>query len=127
MMEMMLHAPHQPLLASYCEKLFHVVELNIDGMVNVKNVITRDPPDLIGGDSSSFRLFQSQPPYLSRRQGKERRKEPLDNFRFIYRARGDEENPSAFLDNEPLYAFRSVWHQALTLFKARCEGREMPR
>lgn len=67
MMEMMLHAPHQPLLASYCEKLFHVAELNVVGMVNVKNVITGDPPDPIGDDSSSFRLFQSQPPYLSGR------------------------------------------------------------
>ena len=62
MREVMLRPPRQPLLASSYEKFFRVVEL-----VDVGNDVTRDPPDPIGGDSSAFKLFWSQPPYLSGR------------------------------------------------------------
>ena len=59
MLKMMLCAPRQPLLAGSCEKLFCVVELNVAGMVDVKNVINGDPSDPIGGESGAFRLFWS--------------------------------------------------------------------
>jgi hypothetical protein len=67
--------PRQPLLASSCEKFFHVFELNVVGMVDVRNVVMEILPPI--GDEGTFRLFQCEPLYLLRRWGEQRRNEAL--------------------------------------------------
>jgi hypothetical protein len=67
--------PRQPLLAGSCEKFFRVFELNVVGMVDVKNVVMEILPPI--GDEGTFRLFWCEPLYLLRRRGEQRRNEAL--------------------------------------------------
>ena len=70
-------APRQPLLPGSCEKIFRMLELNVAGMVDVRNVINGDPPNPIGDEGSA------PASYLSRRWGEKRRKEPFGAFRLF--------------------------------------------
>ena len=56
-----------------------MLELNVAGMVDVRNVINGDPPDPIGDEGST------PTSYLSRRWGEKRQKEPFGAFRLFRR------------------------------------------